>query len=82
MGKYVLQVSFDKRKPPKTRLGRWWYWNVKGIWWNKVKAKFFGGIADFMYWIAPKSWKEKLDAEWEEDFGDGIPVVFKDSTED
>ena len=82
MGKYVLQVSFDKRKPPKTKLGRWWYWNVTGIWWPGAKAKFFGAIANFIYWLAPKSWKEQWDKEWEEEFGNEIPVVFKDNRED
>ena len=78
MAKQVLRITIDKtKKPPKSRLGRWWYWDVTGIFWPKVKSLFFGGIYKFLRWLTPKSVLEKWDEEWDEEFG-GIEVVVKE----
>ena len=80
MAKQVLRITIDKtktKKVPTSRIGRWWYWNVTGIWWLGVKSKFYGGIYNFMRWLTPKSVLEKWDKEWEEEIG-GIEVVVKE----
>lgn len=70
MTKEILQITFSKRKPFKTKFGKWFYWKVWfvvwGIWRPRFLAWFFGGLADFLYWLAPKKVKEEWDKEFEE----------------
>jgi len=77
MEKEILQITISKRKLPKSKFGKWLYWKiwfrVWGIWRPRFSAWFFGALADFMYWLAPREVKEKLDKE----FGE-IEVHIKD----
>lgn len=70
MSKEVLQITISKRKAPKTKLGRFLYNKIWFpfwyIWRNKVLALFYGAIADFIYWLAPKHIQEQWDKEFEE----------------
>lgn len=67
--KKILQITLSKRKIPKTKFGKWLYWKVWfqiwSIWRPHFIAWFFGGLSDFMYWIAPKNIKEEWDKEFE-----------------
>jgi len=82
MSKEVLQITISKTKLPKSKLGKWLYWNlywrVWKIWRPKFLAWFFKGLADFIYWCAPKSIKEKWDKEWDEE----IKIVVKNEYND
>ena len=70
MSKDILQITFSKRKLPKTKFGRWFYWKLKfqvwDIWRPRFLAWFFSGLSTFIYWIVSKEVKEKWDKEFEE----------------
>ena len=68
--KEILQITISKRKVPKSKFGKWLYWNIWftiwGIWRPRFLAWLFGGLSNFIYWLAPKSVKEEWDKEFEE----------------
>ncbi len=70
--KEILQITIKKPKRFKTKFGKWFYNNiwftVWYIWKPKVLSIFFRSIADFLYWLAPKSVKEEWDKEFNDEF--------------
>lgn len=61
----TLQITITKAKTPKTRLGKWWYWNVYWtvwkIWRPKFNSWFFGGLANLFDRILPEEYKEDFE---------------------
>lgn len=70
MSKEILQITIGKPRKFKTKFGKWFYnkiWFIVWyIWKPKVLSIFYGSIADFIYWLAPKSVKEEWDKEMKE----------------
>ena len=68
MAKDKLLITFEPLIVPKGRIRRWWVWNVYWRIWKirrvKLLAAIYGGLADFLYWLAPESIKEEIDAEF------------------
>ena len=59
MKKDIIQIEFNKRKPAKTKLGRWFYWEIWFtfwfIWRLRVLSKFYYFMYKIMYVITQKS---------------------------
>jgi len=75
MTKEILQITISKskKKNPKTRFGRWLFWNVYWkvwkVWRPFVMSKIWHGL---YLLLTPTSIKRKIDKELEE-----INVVVK-----
>lgn len=70
MSKDVLQITLSERRVPKSRWGKWLYWNIWfqfwSIWMVKLKSKFFGTISKFMLSLMSKEKREEVLKEYEE----------------
>ena len=70
MSKEILQITISKRKAPKTKFGRWFYWKVWfqvwSIWRPRVLAKFYGSLSNIFLSLIPKEKREEILEEFEE----------------
>ena len=70
MSKDVLQITISGRKVPKSRWGKWLYWNIwfqfTSIWLVKLKSKFFGTLSNMMLSLMPKAKREEVLEEYKE----------------
>jgi hypothetical protein len=79
MNKEVLQITFTKAKVPKSKIRKWFYWNVYWrvwkIWKPHFLAKFYWGLSNLILALLPKAEREKALKEFED-----VTVVIKDET--
>ena len=79
--KDTLQITISKVKSPKSKLGKWFYWNIYftiwRIWKPKIMAKIYLALSNFFLMFIPKSKREKILKEFE-----NIDVVIKNKTDE
>lgn len=70
MKKDIIQIEFNKRKPAKTKLGRWFYWKFWFtfwfIWRPNILSKFYHFVSELILKILPKSQQIELRKEYDE----------------
>jgi hypothetical protein len=80
MSKDVLQITISKTKVPKTKLGKWFYWNIYfqvwRVWRPKLMAKIYWALSEFIFCMLPKSEQQKMLKEFDE-----VKVVIKNETD-
>jgi len=77
--KEVLQITLTKTKVPKSKIGKWFYWEIYWtvwkVWRPKIMAKIYLALSNFFLMLIPKSEREKVLREFED-----VTIVIKDET--
>jgi len=76
MAKDKLLITIEPLKVPEGKFRKWWFWNVYWkvcrMWKPQLMGFIYKNLADFFYWISPKSVKDELDREFS-----NIEVIIK-----